>query len=151
MLKIATWDDYVYIKRMCLNFAKASPYSDVTIDIEKLEEIIGGMIDEDKTKVIVVLGLKDNIPVGIMAAQTSEMLFNRELMAQEVVYWIEPEHRGGRLALELLEAFEFWAKKVGCKYLNLSALETEHIDKVSKLYNRRGYDLSERAFLKRIN
>jgi GNAT superfamily N-acetyltransferase len=150
MLKIATWDDYVHIKRMCLNFADASPYKDITVDPEKMEELISDILEGDGTKSIIVLGLVDDTPVGMVAAAASEMLLNREFIAQEIIYWIEPEHRGGKLALELMKAYEFWALKVGCTYTQMSLVETDQALKVARLYERKGYTPIERGFLKRV-
>jgi GNAT superfamily N-acetyltransferase len=148
MLKIATWDDYVHIKTMCLNFAQASPYADVEIDKEKMEELISDILEGDGTKSIIILGVVDDKPVAMMAA--SEMLLNRQFIAQEVIFWVEPEHRGSRLALKLMEAYEFWAKKVGCSFTQMSLVETEQAQKIARLYERKGYAPIERGFLKRV-
>lgn len=150
MLKLATWDDYVHIKSMCLNFSSASPYPEVPVDPDKIERVITSLLEGDQTKGIIILAMEDDKPVGLIAASAIEMLFNTELIAQEVMYWVEPEYRRGRHALELLNAFEFWAKKVGCAYTMMSLVETEQADKVAKLYERRGYKARERGYLRSI-
>ena len=46
---------------------------------------------------------------GVLMAGAFEHPFARLAVARETVWWIEPEHRG-RGALEMLRAFERWAK-----------------------------------------
>jgi len=150
MLKIATWDDYVHIKAMCLNFAQASPYADVEVDKEKMEELISDILEGDGTESIIILGLVDDKPVAMMAAAASEMLLNRQFIAQEIIFWVEPEYRGSKLALELMKAYEFWAVKVGCSFTQMSLVETEQAQKIARLYERKGYAPIERGFLKRV-
>jgi len=150
MLKIATWDDYFDIQDMCKNFAEHSPYTDIQLDINKLNSVVENILNGDKAKAIILLYLKNDKPIGMLAGITAEMTLNYDKLAHELIWWIEPEHRGGRAAIELFKAFEFWAKKVGCKQVQMSLVETEHAPKVEKMYTKFGYKPTERAFLKEI-
>jgi GNAT superfamily N-acetyltransferase len=149
-LKIGTWDDYEDIKRMCLEFMQASPYSEMYGDLDKIETVISTILNEPKEKSIIILGVDNDKVVGMLAGQKTQMIFNHDEVAYELIFWIDPDKRGGRLAFQFMEAFEFWAKKVGCSLVQMALLETDTADKVSKLYQRKGYMPRERAFLKVI-
>jgi hypothetical protein len=62
------------------------------------------------------------------------------------MWWVNPEHRS-RKSLALKEAYEFWAKKVGAKFIQMANMNDE---KIERFYQRTGYDLTERAYLKVI-
>lgn len=142
-LKLAEATDLPDIVDMALKFAAVSPYSELPIEQEKIEELILSML-KDRNKTIIVLYMKDDKPVGMLAGMTSEMLFNRELLASEVIWWVEPEHRS-RKSFALKEAYEYWAKRVGAKYIQMSNLNDKRVE---QFYERTGYKLTERAYLK---
>jgi len=150
MLKIATWDDYQNIIAMISRFASDSPYHDVYVDTGKLTNTVRGILEGDRAKSIILLYIVDDRIVGMLAATTSELVINYDKIAHELMWWVEPEYRGGRAGIELLKAFEFWAKKIGCTKIQMSLVETEDAPKVQRIYTKFGYTPVERAFLKDI-
>lgn len=144
-LKLATIDDFDAIKRMALAFAKASPYKDFPIEEERIEELIQSLL-RDRNKTIVILYMHEGKPVGMIAGMSSEMIFSRDLVTTEVIWWVDPGFRS-RKSLALKEAYEYWAKRIGAKYIGMSNLDDE---KISRFYERSGYKPYERAFMKVI-
>jgi GNAT superfamily N-acetyltransferase len=66
-------------------------------------------------------------------------------LATETAWWVEPDKRGSGLGLQLLQAFEYWAKeKAGAAMISMSSLD----DKVGEMYTKQGYKLYERAYMK---
>lgn len=96
----------------------------------------------DKTKQIVLI--YDD--VGFLAGLATPSLFGDIRQATEMAWWVEPSERGKEAGGELLKAFEFWAKKVGCKLVTMISLN----DKVGKYYEKNGYKLYERAYVKEV-
>lgn len=128
-----------------------SPYKDLTVDPHKLDTILQALLTGNGTQGIAILAMKDDKPVGMVLGQVAEMLFSHETLAHELAWWVEPSHRGGKIAIKLLDAFEYWAKEVAkCKRVQMSMVETENADRVGKLYTRRGYTLREKAYLKEL-
>lgn len=82
---------------------------------------------------------------GVLMAGAFEHPFARLAVARETVWWIEPEYRG-RSALEMLRAFERWARAAGCKYTTMGALQDDSA--VLTLYRRCGYQLAETHVMK---
>lgn len=146
MLKLATPEDLPDILDMAMAFAHASPYKDFPMAREKIEELVLALL-KDRNKTIVVLYMHENKPVGMLAGMSSEMLFSREIIASEVIWWVDPRFRS-RKTLALKEAYEFWAKRIGAKYIQMANLDDQ---KIERYYERSGYKLTERAYLKVVH
>lgn len=145
-LKLATPEDIGPIIEMAMSFAQASPYKDLPMTREKIEELVLSLL-RDKNKTIVVLYMHGDRPVGMIAGMSSEMMFSREIIASEVIWWVEPGFRS-RKTLALKEAYEYWAKRIGAKYIQMANLDDQ---KIERYYERTGYKLTERAYLKVLN
>lgn len=144
-LKLATAEDFPYILEMAQKFAAASPYKDFPMEEEKIQELILTLM-KDRNKTIIVLYVHDGKPVGMLAGMSSEMIFSREIIASEVIWWVDPGFRS-RKTLALKEAYEYWAKRIGAKYIQMANLDDQ---KIERYYERTGYKLTERAYLKVI-
>ena len=135
---------------MTLKFLDESPYKGLPADEGKLADVVLGFL-QDPTEKIVILAFKDDEPVGMISGMISEHLFSREKTAFELTWWVHPEHRGVKTSIELFDAFEYWARRMNCKYVQFGAAQgTPYSDKVQKLYNRRGYRMTESNFLKEL-
>lgn len=145
-------DDFMDVMEMTVNFIKESPYSNVPIDESKVADVVVGFMTSPNEKtVILAVDEKTNEAVGLISGCISEHLFNRERTAFEVTWWVKPEHRGAKVSLKLFGALEYWARKMGCSYIQFGAAQgTEYSDKVAKLYVRNGYIPTEATFLKAI-
>ncbi|MGV1830757.1 GNAT family N-acetyltransferase [Agrobacterium vitis] len=89
---------------------------------------------------------RDGLVCGLLLASAFDHPFGAGLMAKETVWFIAPEARG-RSGLIMLDAYEAWAKSIGCVSIGMAALATND---VSSLYARRGYTPAETHFIKPI-
>lgn len=140
-IKIATIEDIDIIVSMAMKFISESNYKNYgnEIALRALVERVLNAPDEDS----IVLLYEDK---GMIAGITSQFLFGTFKSATELAWWIDPEHRKSRLGSELLEAFEYWAKKVGCKLITMISID----DNVGKYYEKKGYVLQERTYTKEL-
>lgn len=151
-LKIATEEDFITIADMTRKFYEHTPYYGVVdYDESKIADVVLGLFG-NPTERIAILALDDNgQPVGMLCGQVGETLFNRNRVALELGWWMDPDHRASRLSIELIEAFEYWAKTIAnCTYVQLSTVETRQAERIGRFYKRKGYDLYERGYLKVI-
>lgn len=81
---------------------------------------------------------------GILMAAAYEHPFGAGRIAKETVWFVTPQARG-RGAIAMLDAYEIWARSVGCVSVGMASLVTND---VSKLYERRGYSAVETHFMK---
>ncbi len=142
-LRIATKDDLDTVLDLCYKFADASPYLNF-VSKDKLKDQIVDFLNQKRSEKIILL--YDD--VGILVAMKSEFIFGNESVATEIGWWVEPEHRKSNIGKELMAAFEFWAKTVGCKAVVMTELnETEHL---RKFYEKSGFKIYERSYFKEI-
>jgi hypothetical protein len=84
---------------------------------------------------------------GLLLAVAYEHPFGPVWMARETVWWIDPAHRG-RVAIQMLDAFEDWARGKECRFVGMAGMGED--PDIGKLYQRRGYRAAERHFLKAV-
>jgi GNAT superfamily N-acetyltransferase len=84
-------------------------------------------------------------PVGVLMASAQEHPFAPVRYAAEVVWWIDPAHRG-QGAAEMLDAYEAWASEKGCAFASMAALAAA--PRAGRIYERRGYVPAEIHYLK---
>lgn len=150
MLRLARPDDKDLVRPVMARFHEASPYHFMEVDWNKIDQLVDVFTSDLETKCFILDVTEDGQVKGLLVGQVSEGLLNTENIASEVLWWVETPYRKTRTAFELLGAFEFWASKVGCKYIQMSRLEDETGEKVSKLYTKRNYRRTESAYLKEI-
>jgi hypothetical protein len=149
MIKIADVNDIPELKRMALLFKDYSPYKDFPTDNTKLEETIYGLIQESPLSSVVLIAEVDGKAIGMIAGVAREFLWSRDKHATEIVWWVDEEHRAGP-GKELNQVFVHWAKKIGCKYLHMTALENEDKKNIVKIYKKLKFKPLESAFIKEI-
>jgi GNAT superfamily N-acetyltransferase len=82
---------------------------------------------------------------GVLMAVASDHPFGPVKIARETVWWIEPDYRGLG-AVKMLNGYEMWARDQGCQFTGMAGMGDD--PDVGKLYQRRGYQVAERHFLK---
>lgn len=98
----------------------------------------------------ILLAEKDEEVVGMMGMMFSDYPYNREYqVCSELMYWLDPEHRGSSLASRMLKEAEAIAVVEGAVCVVMAALETSP-EMIEKFYNKHGYCRSERAFVKGV-
>ena len=83
---------------------------------------------------------------GVLMAMTFYHPFGAGKWAKETVWYIAPSARG-RSALQMLDAYEAWARRQGCTTIGMASLASND---VSKIYERRGYAPAETHFVKAL-
>lgn len=98
---------------------------------------------EDPRKLCLILEANGAVR-GVLAASWAVSPLSPVRIAQELVFWIDPAHRG-RHALRMIRAYEDWAKSEGCAAAGLSGLNDP---RVARLFSFAGFDPAENKFLK---
>ena len=137
-IRIATPEDIDLVTEMGLKFAAESNYRDY-VDEQALRALVTKVITAPKEEGIVLIHEH-----GMIAGIVSQFLFGTFNSATELAWWVDPEHRKTSVGSELLEAFEFWATKVGCKLITMVSID----EQVGKYYEKKGYTLQERTYTK---
>lgn len=85
-------------------------------------------------------------PKGALIVQAGEFALGPAIVAKEIVFWIEPEHRG-RWFRPMLQEAERWARSVGAAYLGMSCFND---GRTVKIFERAGFAAREIVSSKRL-
>ena len=149
-LRLPTKDDVGAVLVMLIAFHENSPYKHIPLKVDRLIDMVHKVIESDGTKNVIIMYTSDDVPVGLLVGQAAPFALTGALIASELSWWVDPQHRGGPAAKELLEAYEYWAKQVGCKYIQTVALNNESLPVLTRFYERKGYAKLETCFMKEL-
>src|SRR5690554_5026836 len=135
-VRIATLNDVPKIMEMAETLYKQSTYSYIDIDLSKARESIEKFIVENGKEYMVLVSYDGDEVVGVLAAYAFSPLFSKDKIAVEALLWLEPDYRTNARGNDLLDAYEYWAKLVGCKILQYGLLASAD-PRLGKLYERR--------------
>jgi GNAT superfamily N-acetyltransferase len=150
-LKIASIEDLEDIVDLMVTFKVESPYSTLSTDIEKIRTSVLDGLNKDKKEYLILLSysedFKDKGPIGIIIGSIQEFPFSLDKQAYEHIWYVLPKYRKNKVGLELYEAFEYWAIKLGVKVIH-SAYPSEDL---KTFYLSKGYKPLERVYYKIID
>ena len=93
----------------------------------------------------------DAVIVGFAAGCKAQLMGDSSIIhGSELAWWVDEEHRGGRLGIQLLRGLELAAKAAGCSYWSMVYLESSMPDSIRKIYLKMGYQLNETVYGKRL-
>lgn len=127
-------------------FFNATEYGNITeFDYESTLDTLLQLMQSGVVKV----ATQDSEVVGIAGGIIYPWYFNKQdITAQEVFWWVEPDHRGNGLGKELFKAFEDAIKQKGAKSLTMVALDSNK--DIGKVYKKEGYSPSEHSYIRRL-
>lgn len=143
MIRKATTEDTELIHELAIQFAENSAYRNYYSPY-KLHELILSILDGYAHNSVIFI---DEETKSMLAGCTSPFLLGEGLIANELAWWVSPEHRSSGIGKRLVEEFENWAKDQGCSFISMSCLD----DKLGNFYEKQNYKLFERAYFKVLN
>lgn len=152
-LKLATWDHLPDIMEMAEKFHSASPYRDTEeFDDSRVAEIVIPAIESPIDRIVLILeDTEARRAVGMLIALATQSTFSRSKVAGELAWWVNPENRG-KDSLKLIDAYLYWAENVAkCDTIQMALLEDETVEKVTRVYRRKGFVPAERAFIRKVH
>lgn len=148
MIRQAEIRDIDALADMGMRFLAYSAYSDIANPSR--EDLIKSICQVFDTGVIFVSDVEGEI-TGALSGILTELWFAPGVrVAAELAWWIDEQHRGSIAAVGLLRAFENWAQENGAKAISLSDLKVDDAYPAAPLFQRLGYEVAERAHVRRI-
>ena len=138
------------VLQLAMNFFRAAqlPYGEVSE--LKARSIIQNCCDKSSVDTVVI-GWEDQGSLkGIIAGQVTEVLFNENRVATELIWWVEPAYRKTEVSSALLGAFEYWGEFRGCKYIQMAGLQNDYSKVLDRYYRKNKYVNSENTYVKEI-
>lgn len=90
-----------------------------------------------------------DLPLGFIAGVLTPHFFNPSIrVLSEVLWWVTPEHRGGRAGITLLNAYEMYARDAGADWVTMTLEEKSPVNPTA--LTKRGFRLYESSYLKEL-
>lgn len=154
-IRPATMDDVPAIVAMAQRFYPDSPYPSIYGDMPE-EQAAGlaivamyGMAEAGIVPGVMLVAERDGVLVGMLCCHIDPATFTPAVIAAELVWWVEPEHRGGMTAVRLLLSGENDAREKGATVINMSALATSP-EEAHMIYMKLGYAPTHTVYTKRL-
>lgn len=143
MIRPATLEDVPAIVQMAQAFTAQTSYQGlITMAPAKIEALTHRLIERDDA--LVLVAVQGHEPVGMLAMHLFEHPMSGDLVAQELVWWMEATARGsGR---QLLTLAEQWAHDMGAAVVQM----VSPTDRVGHFYERLGYTRVETLYQRRL-
>ena len=119
---------------------KESMYRDFDYDKMKCGQLLYRCLSNPDTHFAMVAE-KDGRLVGMLLGYITEHYFGRDLIALDYMWFVDQEHRGSRAGVELLFAFQDWAKSKGVAEIYIGLSSGVHAEKTGALLTKLGYDV----------
>lgn len=145
MIRSATIDDIDQILVMSAHFWEQTIYEEPFV-YEDTRIMVEVSLDHGLLAVADLDGV-----VGFVAGVKAPLLGNHTVLTgTELAWWLEPEHRKGRLGIDLMLYIEKLAKMQGIKYWNMVSMESSSPEIANKIYGKLGYSKTETSHTKVI-
>jgi GNAT superfamily N-acetyltransferase len=143
-IREATDADTPRLVEMAIAFIAESRYAQVIqFTPEKLHALVSMLL---KIGTVIVAEIGTEL-VGMIALARVQSLFGGPDYADEVAWWVEREHRTGRVGPRLLVQAEKWATAQGLTSIRMVAPSGSA---VGGFYEACGYELIETSYLRRL-
>jgi GNAT superfamily N-acetyltransferase len=97
----------------------------------------------------VLVAVKEDEPIGMVIAAQHPNIWNPEVMqVSEIAFWVDEEHRGGKIAHRLLHAYiqqcEEWKQENRIQFFSLSKMHNSP----DLSYDKFGFEKLEETWIK---
>jgi RimJ/RimL family protein N-acetyltransferase len=140
MIRLATLSDANQAVKLLLNFHKACDLPFEVTTAWALALFKACVNDKDKIAILKEDG-------GILLGIVGPSLVGPFVQCMELAWWVEPDKRGGSLAM--LKMYEEWAKQKGAKLIEVKSMHK--FPDTGKIYAKLGYEPIEMGWVKTIN
>lgn len=147
-LRLAKVSDIPDMMKLGQDLFKDSPLEIFNLDPKKIRQNLEAAILDPETW-LVLISYEGSRVVGCLVAYHFQPLYSNKRIAAEVLWHLLPEFRKGRRGLDMMDAFEYWARLQGadvCQYGWLASSPA----KMEELYEKRGLKLVEKVYFKEL-
>lgn len=144
IIRMATAEDMPALIAHGKEMHRESNYNVTEFSAERAEMFIRKWIEYGFVVVVEI----DGLIIGGMIGDVITPWHTTERMGIDMVLYVAPEHRKGRIAATLIKAFEIWCKEMGATTIR-PAVSTGH-QRAGKLYQALGYQRTGECFIKKL-
>ena len=96
------------------------------------------------------VGTFDGALNSVLLGSIGEHYFGTDLIASDTLWYVSPQSRGSRVGLQLLRAFEKWAKERGAAEIYMGISSGLSADKTGAMLEKLGYDVVGGNYKQRV-
>jgi GNAT superfamily N-acetyltransferase len=145
MIRRATADDVPAIVAMAERFVASTPYqAHLAVSAPHVAALAEQLFASPDG--VVFLAEKNGTPVGMLGVLIYPHPVSGQRIASEMVWWVEPEHRGGTAGVRLLKQAEAWAAAHQAIAMQMIAPTA----KVGQFYEAIGYVPMETSYMRTL-
>lgn len=140
MIRAATIDDVSRLLELGQMLHAESPrWRRLSFDVAKVEAQLLDLITSPDGFAWVACDAGGRV-IGGLLAQVGEHWSSRDLVAQELSFFVEPSARGALCAARLIAVADAWAEGKGAKWLQVGTSTAIDPERTAQLYERLGFD-----------
>jgi GNAT superfamily N-acetyltransferase len=141
-----TREDALVILDMGKTFHGESQFAHEPFNAEKCWGLLDSTVTHPTRRFIAY----DSEFKGFIIMGINEHFFSSAKKAEDFCLYIDPEFRGGRLVLRLLEAAEKWCKENGAIDMTINHNTGINTERAPQLFNKLGFDMKGYIFTKEL-
>lgn len=146
-IRPATREDIPRIVEMGRRFYAASGYEQIA---PASNPSIAGLAIITMDQGVMLVAAADDLLVGMASLFIEPFTFNPSVtVANELAWWIEPEHRGGMLAVRMMAAIEDACRAKDVDLIRMAVLSNSP-PQAAALYERLGYVRSDSHYMRNL-
>lgn len=139
-IREATPADKLRLLEMSTQFIQTTTYK-LFFDVDFLERLV----DELLAHHVVFVAERDGRVIGLLALAVVPHILTGKMYADEVAWWVDPEHRSSSAGPRLIHHMEGWIRR---KHLHMVRMLAPADSSVGAFYQKCGYQVVETAWIK---
>lgn len=151
-VRYAEFSDLVPATQMLIDSYNTTEYSqhNAKPDAESVASAVIGMID-NPTAVVLLATTDDGEPIGIAGAVGHQLWLNlSHTIAQELFWYVAPDHRRSRAGKMLMEGLDTWSRAIGADTLCVASVRSKHQNRINQIFEKQGFTRTETLFTKEL-
>tara|TARA_R100000700_G_scaffold19829_1_gene26586 strand:- start:15859 stop:16275 length:417 start_codon:yes stop_codon:yes gene_type:complete len=125
-----------------------SNFRDLDFDKEKLKNLGWHVVNGEDRYFACVAEDENNCILGMFVGLITEYYFGNDLMASDLLVYVDKSKRGAMASVRMFKEFEKWAKRKNAKEVRPATSTGIEIERTKKLYTHLGYEVSGNTFRK---
>ncbi|WP_273430479.1 GNAT family N-acetyltransferase [Chitinibacter tainanensis] len=145
MIDQATQSDLTEICTLLLGMQGETSFAQLSVDLDRLVESVNYWLNSQQHCVFV--DRRDGKIIGIFAGCVSDNWFSKDLTGYDIIFYIQPAHRGGIGAYKLAYHWKDWCISKGVKALRPA---TSTGADCGQFYERLGFKPQGKTYLMEV-
>ena len=133
-------DDIRHVVVLGYQMHQESVYRDFDYDPIKSGNMVHRFMS-NPDKFFAYVGYANGNYTGVLLGSIGEHYFGRDLIASDTLWYVSPQSRGSRVGLQLLRAFEKWAKDRNAAEVCMGVSSGLSAEKTGGMLQKLGYDV----------